>query len=186
MKSITYYKYSKLAALSRQIELYETDQINKFQTDSKLLKTDPPSLDRKAYKEITEMIRLHEIDHVIVHSLDKTSISKFKTLQELPGYDFELTIVNFFVDKETSSVTCQDVLEYSKQLIDVMCLSMIGAQRYFKLSRSSMKKVYVYDIDTIRPSTIVKLCNRLDINPFRIEDGPIEELKTRYKVKEVY
>ena len=186
MKSIIYYKYSKLAALSRQIELYETDQINKFRTDGELLKTDPSSLDRKAYKEIAEMIRRQEIDHVIVHSLDKASISKFKTLQEIPGYKFTLTTTNFFVDKETSSMTCQEVLEYSNQLIEAMCLSMIDAQRYFKLSRSSMKKVYSYDIDAIAPLTIVKLCDGLNINPFRLEDGPIEELKTRYKVKEVY
>jgi hypothetical protein len=186
MKSITYYKYSKLAALSRQIEIYETEQIDKFLTDGEILKTDPPSLSRNAYKEIVEMIRRQEIDHVVVHSLDKTSISKFRTLQTIPGYDFTLTIVNFFVDKETSSVTCKEILEYSNQLIKAMCLSMIDAQRYFKLSRNSMKKVYTYDIDAMAPLTIVKLCDGLNINPFRLEDGPIEDLKTKYSVKEVY
>lgn len=186
MKTVTYYKYSKLAALSRQIELYETSQIDKLRSDTELWKIDTHASNRDAYMEITEMIRRQEIDHVLVHSLDKTSISKFKTLQEIPGYNFTLTTVNFFVDKETSSITCQKVLKYSNQLIDAMCLSMIDAQRYFKLSRSAMKKVYAYDIDTMGPLTIVKLCDGLNINPFRLEDGPIEELKTRYKVKEVY
>ena len=68
MKNIYYYKYSKLAAISRPIETYETTQISKLMSGNELLKIDTSSSNRNAYKEILKMIRNHEIDCVIVHS----------------------------------------------------------------------------------------------------------------------
>ena len=186
MKNIYYYKYSKLAAISRPIETYETTQISKLMSGNELLKIDTPSSNRSAYKEILKMIRNHEIDCVIVHSLDVESINNFKSLQESRAFDFQLKIVNFFDDKEVSSLTCKELLKRAKLLIDSMFFSKVEAQLYFKLSRTALSKVLDNDLTTLSAVTIVKLCEGLNINPFRIADGPIEHLRIKYDAKEVY
>lgn len=186
MKNTYYYKYSKLAAISRPIETYETTQISKLMSGNELLKIDTSSSNRNAYKEILKMIRNHEIDCVIVHSLDVESINNFKSLQESRAFDFQLKIVNFFDDKEVSSLTCKELLKRAKLLIDSMFFSKVEAQLYFKLSRTALIKVLDNDLTTLSTVTIVKLCEGLNINPFRIEDGPIEYLRIKYGAKEVY
>lgn len=186
MKNIYYYKYSKLAAISRPIETYETTQISKLMSGNELWKIDTPSSNRSAYKEILKMIRNHEIDCIIVHSLDVESIHNFKSLQESQAFDFQLKIVNFFDDKEVSSLTCKELLKRTKLLIDAMFFSKVEAQLYFKLSRTALSKVLDNDLTTLSAVTIVKLCEGLNINPFRIEDGPIEYLRIKYDAKEVY
>lgn len=186
MKNIYYYKYSKLAAISRPIETYETTQISKLMSGNELLKIDTSSSNRNAYKEILKMIRNHEIDCIIVHSLDVESINNFKSLQESQVFDFQIKIVNFFVDKEVSSLTCAELLKRSNLLINVMRFSKVEAQLYFKLSRTALSKVLDNDLTTLSAVTIVKLCEGLNINPFRLEDGPIEHLRIKYDAKEVY
>lgn len=186
MKNIYYYKYSKLAAISRPIETYETTQISKLMSGNELLKIDTPSSNRSAYKEILEMIRDREIDCIIVHSLDVESINNFKALQESRAFEFQLKIVNFFTDKEVSNLTCKELLRRSKLLIDAMLFSKIEAQLYFKLSRTALIKVLDNDLTTLSTVTVVKLCEGLNINPFRIADGPIEHLRVKYDAKEVY
>lgn len=186
MKNIYYYKYSKLAAISRPIETYETTQISKLMSGNELLKIDTPSSNRSAYKEILEMIRNREIDCIIVHSLDVESINNFKALQESRAFEFQIKIVNFFVDKEVSSLTCAELLKRSNLLINVMHFSKVEAQLYFKLSRTALSKVLDNDLTTLSAVTIVKLCEGLNINPFRIADGPIEHLRIKYDAKEVY
>lgn len=186
MKNIYYYKYSKLAAISRPIETYETTQISKLMSGNELLKIDTPSSNRSAYKEILEMIRNREIDCIIVHSLDVESINNFKALQESRAFEFQLKIVNFFTDKEVSNLTCKELLRRSKLLIDAMLFSKIEAQLYFKLSRTALIKVLDNDLTTLSTVTVVKLCEGLNINPFRIADGPIEHLRVKYDAKEVY
>lgn len=186
MKNIYYYKYSKLAAISRPIETYETNQINKLRSDDELWKIDTHSSNRSAYKEILEMLRNREIDCVVVHSLDVESIDNFKSLQESRVFDFQIKIVNFFVDKEVSSLTCAELLKRSNLLINVMHFSKVEAQLYFKLSRTALSKVLDNDLTTLSAVTIVKLCEGLNINPFRLEDGPIEHLRIKYDAREVY
>lgn len=186
MKNIYYYKYSKLAAISRPIETYETTQISKLMSGNELWKIDTPSSNRSAYKEILKMIRNHEIDCIVVHSLDVESINNFKSLQESRAFDFQLKIVNFFDDKEVSNLTCKELLKRTKLLIDAMFFSKVEAQLYFKLSRTALSKVLDNDLTTLSAVTIVKLCEGLNINPFRIEDGPIEYLRIKYDAKEVY
>lgn len=188
MKTALYYKYSKLSNVSSTIRMYETDQLHNLNIPRDIIRIDNSSTGRSAYQDIVSLVRSKKVNKVIVHSWDTQSIDKFKALQQLPDFNFKLTIINFFTDKETSSLTCQEVAELAIKTVDAFCMSKGKTQEYFKLSKKAMPKVLDNQLHKMAVVTVVKVCMALNICPFRLENGAILETKTKLGVKgkEVY
>lgn len=188
MKTAVYYKYSKLAKVSSTIRMYEADQLKKLDVPKDIVMIDNLSTRRKSYRQLADLIRSKQVDEVVVHSWDAESIDKFKTLQRLPNLDFKLTIINFFTDKETSSLKCQEVAELAIRTVDAMCMNKGETLEYFKLSKKAMPRVLDNQLHKMAVVSVVKVCMALNICPFRLEDGAILETKTKLDVKgkEVY
>ena len=184
MSTAVYYKYSKLAKVSSTIRTYEADQLKKLDIPKDIVMIDTLSTGRKLYRQLADLIRSKQVDEVVVHSWDTDSIEKFKTLQQLPSLDFKLTIINFFTDKETSSLTCEEVAELAIRTVEAMYMNKGETQEYFKLSKKAMPKVLDNQLHKMAVVTVVKVCMALNICPFRLENGAILETKTKLGVKE--
>lgn len=184
MKTAVYYKYSKLSGVSSTIRTYETDQLNKLDIPKDIVIIDNLSTGRESYRKLVDLIQSKEVGEVAVHSWDTDSIELFKKLQQLPNLDFKLTIINFFTDKETSSLTCEEVAELAIRTVDAMCMNKGQTQEYFKLSKKAMPKVLDNQLHKMAVVTVVKVCMALNICPFRLENGAILETKTKLDVKE--
>lgn len=184
MKTAVYYKYSKLSSVSSTIRTYETDQLDKLDIPKDIVIIDNSSAGRESYCKLVDLIQSKEVDKVVVHSWDTKSIDLFKKLQQLPNFDFKLKIINFFTDKETSSLTCQEVADLAIRTVDARCMSKGNTQEYFKLSKKAMPKVLDNQLHKMAVVTVVKVCMALNICPFRLENGAILETKTKLGVKE--
>lgn len=184
MKTAVYYKYSQLAKVSSTIRTYEADQLNKLDIPKDIVIIDNLSTGRESYCKLVDLIQSKEVNEVVVHSWDTNSIDLFKKLQQLPDFDFKLTIINFFTDKETSSLTCEEVADLAIRTVDARCMSKGKTQEYFKLSKKAMPKVLDNQLHKMAVVTVVKVCMALNICPFRLENGAILETKTKLGVKE--